>query len=186
MLNPPQPENYPAEDLYDLASALACDVARAEVELVAAELARPDRLVVIAEGAGVTAGSFSQQDLRLIHCAADVARHLPLADILRLARRALQAEHFWDPNALIGFGCMWSNESLALLAEQYPISSVAVWQNARHLLALRRRWDLAENFVRQLRAALTERDDFGARPKIRSLTRTPTIANAPRGKRGAA
>src|SRR5688572_15155722 len=145
----------PSADLDDTAVALADAIAKAEVELVASELADPSTLVAVAEAAGITPGVFAQEDLRLIHCAADVGRHLPLVEVLKLARRSLREAHYWDPKGPIGTGSLWSDETLVLLTQSYPISATAVRANARDLLALVRRWRMAEDLLEQFRRVLT-------------------------------
>jgi hypothetical protein len=169
---------------------LADAIARAEVEAVAAVLAKPADMMPVAEAEGVTAGSFDQYDLRLIWCAADVARHLPVVDVLHLARRALQADRYWDPKGPISYGCKWSDETLVRLATSYPACVAAVRYNARHLLALNRRREQAVRLLADLRDALTftERPlDGGTDVVPIEPAADPVIVNAPiRRKRGAA
>jgi hypothetical protein len=146
---------FPVGDLYDAAVALADAIGKAEVEVVAAELADPSTLVAVAEAEGVTAATFSHEDLRLTHSAADVARNLPLINVLKLARQALRDARYWNPQGPFGTGSQWSDETLAQLAQSYPVSVTAVRANARHLLSLARRWRMAEDLLAQFRAVLT-------------------------------
>jgi hypothetical protein len=171
--------HMPSADLDDAAAALADAIAKAEVEVVGAELADHGRLVAVAEAEGVTPATFGQEDLRLIHCAAAEARHLPLVDVLRLVRRALQKEHFWDPQGPFGTGCQWSDETLVQLAQSYPASVVATRANARHLLALVRRWRMAEDLLSRFRQVLT-----GDGP-VRTLTPPPRPSHQPAPRRTA-
>jgi hypothetical protein len=171
-----------AGDVYEAAVALAVDIGRAEVDLVAAELADPSTLVALAEAEGVTAATFSHEDLRIIHVAADVARHLPLVNVLKLARQALRDAHFWNPKGPFGTGSQWSDETLAQLAGSYPISTVAVRAHARNLLALARRWAMAEALLAQFRAVLTGDDPLTTPP---AACRTHAFILSP-GRRGVA
>ena len=142
-------------DLDEGSAALAYTIAQGEVEMVASELADPSRLIAVAEAEGITPEVFVQEDLRLIHCAAAEARDRPLVDVLRLARTALRAEHYWNPQGPFGTGSQWSDETLVQLTQLYPPSVIAVRANARHLLALVRRWRMAEDLLAQFRHVLT-------------------------------
>lgn len=167
----------PSADLDEAAVALAVAIARAEVEVVASELADPSLLVGVAEAEGVTAASFSHEDLKIIHVAADVARHLPRVNVLKLARQALRDARYWNPRGPFGTGSQWSDETLAQLADSYPISTVAVRANVRNLLALNRRWAMAEDLLARFRAALTGDDQPAGplplrhRPPVVTVTR---------------
>lgn len=175
--------DYPSADLFEVASALAAALAGAEVDVVTSVLPAAQSLMPVAEAEGVTAAHFEQEDLRLLFCACDVARHLPLIDLLKLARRALREAGYWDPHGPVSRGscCLWSDESLALAADAYPPSTATVQMNARHLISLSRRWRMAETLVRRLRTTLT-----ADAPRPRRLIEPIIITNAPARRRGVA
>jgi hypothetical protein len=173
-------------DLYDAAVVLADAIAKAEVAVVAAELADPSTLVIVAEAEGVTAATFSHEDLRIIHCAAAVARHLQLVNVLKLARQALRDARYWNPQGPFGTGSQWSDETLAQLARSYPACVPAVRAYSRHLVALNRRWRIAEDLLAQFRAVLTGDADAPLPPGTDAgVTPRPRFVLMP-GKRGVA
>jgi hypothetical protein len=171
-----------ANDLDEMAVALAADIARAEVEVVGTVLADHPALLPVAEREGVTPSAFGQEDVRLIYAAADVSRDRRLAEVLWLARAALRRAHHWDPQGPIGTGCMWSDETLVRLAGMFPASVVATRYHARHLLALSRRWRMAEDLLRQFREVLAGESE--AAPVLPA--RLPVVTVIRKGKRGAA
>jgi hypothetical protein len=173
----------PTAELDDAAVALADAIAKAEVAVVACVLPDTRALMPVAEAQGVTPDTFSHADVRLLWCAADVARDRPLIDVLKLARAALRREHYWDPRGPIGTGCMWSDETLVRLTQLYPASPVATRYYARNLVTLHRRWTMAENLLAQFRAALLGDDEpIGPLP-LRSRAPAVTVI---RRKGGAA
>lgn len=132
--------------------ALAQDRAAAEVELVARVLALPRFGAVVAAEAGITPQDFDQPDLQLLYCACEVAaeRRLEKIDTLKLARRALRADGFWDDaqiaaNALTSM--RHSDATLPVLATCRPWCPARVREAAGHLLSV---------IARQRRAAAQE------------------------------
>jgi hypothetical protein len=166
----------------EAAVALAVSIGKAEVEVNASILPRTKDMVAVAEAEGVTAATFSHEDCRLIWCACDVARHLPLVNVLKLARQALRDASYWDSQGPFGTGSRWSDETLAQLADSYPPCATAVRANARHLLALNRRWRAAEHYLGQFRAALAGDDD----PIVIVPPRRAPIVTVTRRSRGGA
>jgi hypothetical protein len=101
---------------------------------------------------------FSHLDLRLIYCAADIARHRPLAEILQLARRALLTEHYWDDEMMAGLICgaqwpsRWSNVLLSALANSWPFCVPVIRFNALRLVDFDRR----QRRIERLRRAMVK------------------------------
>jgi hypothetical protein len=116
------------------AAALAEQRAEAELECVATVLPDTGTLVPVAVAEGIHAGCFTQPDVRLIWCAAEVSAGEPLVNTLKLARRALEADRYWSDTAAIGSGVVWCDENLAGLAERFFRSRTHVIYHARRLL----------------------------------------------------
>ena len=169
------PRHCPSLESYDAAVALADSIGKAEVAVVACVLPDTGHLVAVAEAQGVTPATFSHEDLRLLWCAADVARDRPLIDVLKLARAALRREHFWDPQGPIGTGCMWSDETLSRLSQLYPACVAATRYHARNLVALNRRWRMAERLLADFRAVLLGEAEPAAPTVLPMRPRTVTV-----------
>jgi hypothetical protein len=129
----------------------------------------------VAEAEGVTLACFSQEDVGVLWLACVTGE--PPA-------QALQRAGWWDPQGPIGTGCRWSNESLALLGNQWPQSVVATRANARRLLALARQWDVAGRALRRLGRVLTAEPVARRRPT--PARRHVAVINSQSGKGRAA
>lgn len=119
---------------------------RAELDLVGAVLADHSRLVRVAAGAGIRRRHFSQDDLSLIYLAMAAAYDRDLLVVLRLARAALREAHYWDPTQIaanVG-SSLWSDASLAALADSWFASVPVVEHFAKALIALNERQCKAE------------------------------------------
>ncbi len=130
----------------------------AELDLVGSIITDPGRGVPVAETVGVVPALFGEMDLRLIYCACDVLRDAPLIEVLKLARRALQAEGFWNPDGRADYTncpCSWSNESLCGLAGSWPLSIAAIRWNAFRLVDLDQRQRRITSLQQQIVEALT-------------------------------
>lgn len=135
---PWRPYDRAAEAAYPDVPSLMAAAAAAEWDLCGAVLADPARLCPAAWSAGVRPGRFTQDDLRLVWCAADVCRGRGRAVVLRVAERALRAGRYWwmwsGPN--VGAG-----RSLAELAGGFFPSRQLTLAYARRCGRL---WDRAE------------------------------------------
>jgi hypothetical protein len=176
---------YPSHDfvsweLYDAAAVLYARKAEAEAQLVAAVLADPARGAPVAVQAGVTPAAFDAEDLRLIYCACDVGRGLPVDAVLGLAATALRRAGWWSPPGAIhrGSGCLWNDESLHLLAGRWFFCTEAVQRFAAKVLALDDRLRRADYHQGQLHVALCGGHDPD--PKTLPSTRSrPTFRMLP-------
>lgn len=146
-------------DADDFATALAVKWTADGREFLGATFADPATHVPLAESLGVTGAALADRDQMLIWLALDVGRAHAVTTIRNVARRALQAEGFWDRRGAIAFGPLWNDESLALLADSYPagvnLTTEAVRYYASGLVASSRRWAMAEDLLRQFRELLS-------------------------------
>jgi hypothetical protein len=122
-------------------ATLAAHRAEAEVELVARVLAFPRIGATVAAEAGIVPGHFDQDDALLLYCACVVALEAGLSklDTLRLARRALQAAHLWDPTQIADHALTamrHSDETLARLATCRLCCPLSVRRAAAKLLRI--------------------------------------------------
>jgi hypothetical protein len=176
-----QPSSHIAADarLDALAASLAAEIAAAEVQLVGAVLARPNDLVAAAEREGIAPAVFGQEDVRILYAAADVARDRPVANVLHLAKIALQRAGYWNSQGAIGTGCQWSDESLVALAKSHLASTLAVRCYARELLALTRRWETAQVLLGELLTVLSDSHPAARSPPAPPAHKVPPRRTAP-------
>lgn len=152
------------QPLAKLAMKFAHQREQCELELLESIYADPVRGICIAEGEGVTQFDFSQPDLKLIWLAADIARAHGKKVILRVARRALRAEGYYDPTQTASnFGNMrWSDVTLSHLATTWFFSSSLIRQRARRLVAVVARQRRAERLYREMIGTLQGFSDVAA------------------------
>lgn len=125
-------------DTYDLAAELFEALAHQERRTLSFLLTHRKFAEQFVRAGGLKMEHFEQDDHRLIFAAWEVAceEDLPLPCLLKLARWALQAEHFWDEKAIrTETGMRHSNATLAAMAtvsptkEEYRDAMAAVGEN---------------------------------------------------------
>lgn len=141
--------------LWDAALEIAQRCVAHELAIVSSVLASPRHGLEAARKAGLTAGHFGQDDLRLILLAVSVAHQHGKATVLRIAKRSLIADGLWDENACaFERGRLWSDVSLASLACEYP-SAIDTAHHAKSLIEEREKLDRADSLFGQALATLT-------------------------------
>jgi hypothetical protein len=138
-------------------SRIEQDIAIAGIDLIGAIWPNPVEAVPIVAQEGI-ADSIFTDDLRVLFLVCDIARQYADADRRRLARRALFANRFWD-DAAPAFECgrlLWSDASLAALAEGHFHSPQLIRLNARNLIRLRVAQRDAAEHLREARRLLCE------------------------------
>ena len=131
----------PTDFALELAVGLEREKAALERRVLGLLLARRRTARPIATAAGLRVGHFGQDDHRLIFAAWLVAceHDLPLIELLKLARRALQSEGLWDEAAPAGStGMRHSDATLAGLATPFgnDFRADVAHVVARHVVAL--------------------------------------------------
>jgi hypothetical protein len=106
--------------LGDLSVNLCRKLDESEYETLRIITCDPLRTIPVAEAAGIGPHDFTNRDLQLIYCAADVTRGHASSVFYSLALKALEVEGFADPSQVPGNqGSRWSFRSLAYYATSY-------------------------------------------------------------------
>ena len=154
-----------------------------ERDIVAVVLAKPLAGVAMAAEYGVAMHSFEHEDLRIIYEAARLVGHQGIDAVLRFARRGLQHFGLWDPHGAIGGrSCLWSDENLVRLAEEWFFSPLVLASRCNELNEIEARQQEISDLLHRVEKLL----DGSATPATnRPAQSHPRLVIVPR-KRGVA